>query len=104
MWFNVACLFTVAVSTSRSDKSTSSFKKIMKKKKRVLVPLQCLERAIQQCERYLHEKEHDDIDVMADVSPHQVVVVYHCLLSRHNTVARGSILQCNHSYVHMLHL
>ena len=33
-----------------------------KKKKRVLVPLRILETALAQCEKFLAEREHEDID------------------------------------------
>ncbi|KAL3852340.1 hypothetical protein ACJMK2_015997 [Sinanodonta woodiana] len=38
-----------------------------RKKKRVIVPLKCLDRAIGQCEKYLMQCDHDDIDEMNEL-------------------------------------
>ena len=49
--------------TSRSQKQKGN-----KKKKKVNVPITCLERAMTQCDKYIQERCHDDIDVLNDVS------------------------------------
>ena len=46
-----------------------------KKKKRVLVPLRILETAVLQCERFLSEREHEDID-----RQEEVMRLTHCML------------------------
>ena len=38
-----------------------------KKKRRVLVPLRILEIAVRQCEKFLSEREHEDIDRLDEV-------------------------------------
>lgn len=48
-----------SLDTSRSKKST--------KKKKVIVPQKCLDRAIVQCEKYLTFRNHDDIDQPTEV-------------------------------------
>ena len=46
-----------------------------RKKKRVMVPLRILEVAVTQCERFLSEREHEDIDRLDEV-----MGLMHCML------------------------
>ena len=61
-------LFSFLFTASRSLPQNKNNNKKIVKKKRPYVPLQCLEKALQQCNRFLQQKEHDDIDSMTDVS------------------------------------
>ncbi|XP_055999318.1 protein monoglycylase TTLL8-like isoform X12 [Ostrea edulis] len=57
--------------SEKTETSSRSLKqKGNKKKKKVTVPMTCLERAIEQCDKFIQERCHDDLDVLND--PHEL--------------------------------
>ncbi|XP_048743688.2 tubulin glycylase 3C-like isoform X5 [Ostrea edulis] len=59
------------IESAKTPSSSRSLKqKGNKKKKKVTVPMTCLERAIEQCDKFIQERCHDDLDVLND--PHEL--------------------------------